>query len=119
MRFDDTFTFKLESSDGDAVITCAELPLDIRHEIAAYVRLKKEDMSGEVVERYQTAMCESVIEVQGLSDSKGEVTAERVRARKISPRMLDVISSAAWAALAASTVTDEKKSDSKSESVSA
>lgn len=111
MKIDDTFTFKLESPDGDAVIVCTELPLDIRHELSAILRLGKDALSAEVVERYQTAMCESVVSVEGLSDSK-PITGERVRARKISARTLDLITTGYWAAFTAQNAIDEKKRDS-------
>lgn len=112
MYFDDSFTFQLESPDGNAVIKCTELPLDIRHEIAAHLRLKKNDLSSEIIERYQSAICATVLDVSGLSDSFGEVSAERVRAKKISPRLLDLITTAFWAAINAREVSTEKKSNS-------
>jgi len=115
MKFDDTFAFDLKSPDGDAHIVCSELPLDIRHEISARLRSKDEVMAPDLVERYQTAMCESVIEITGLFDAKGEVTPARVHDKKISPKLLDVITTAAWAALSTQSGTTEKKSDSKPE----
>ncbi len=117
MKFDDTFTFALESPDGNATITCQELPLDILHEVRACLRLKKDgdNIPDEIVQRYQTAMCESVVSVKGLEDGRGEVTAERVRAKRISPRLLDAITSASWAVKKAGEEVDQKKENSKTE----
>lgn len=117
MKFIDTFTFALESPDGNATITCADLPLDILHEVRACLRLKKEDenIPEDIVQRYQSAMCESVVDVKGLQDGRGEVTAERVRAKHISPRLLDAITSASWAVKKANEDIDQKKETSKTE----
>jgi hypothetical protein len=115
MQFDDTFSFKLESPEGDALITCTELPLDIHHELRAAIRLKKDVFPPELADRYETSICESVVSVEGLSDARGPVTGERVRAKKISSKLLAIIQKAYWGAIAAQNDTSEKKSDSKTE----
>jgi hypothetical protein len=101
MQFDDTITFKLESPEGDATITCTELPLDIQHELRAAIRAGKDQFPRELFDRYEAAICESVISVEGLSDARGPVTGERVRAKKISEKLQVVIRTAFYAALAA------------------
>jgi hypothetical protein len=117
MKFDDTYQFEMQSPDGNAKIVCTELPLNILHEIRAHLRLKKDgdNIPEDIVARYQTAMCESVVSVSGLEDGQGVVTAERVRAKQITPRLLDVITAASWAAKRATEEVDQKKETSKTE----
>lgn len=115
MHFDDTLTFKLESPEGDAVITCTELPLDIQHELRAAMRVGKDKFPADLLDRYESAVCESVVSIEGLNDARGPVTGERVRAKKLSTKLLGVITTAFWAAYAAQNAVSEKKSDSKTE----
>lgn len=120
MRYKNTLTFKLESPDGDAVITCRGLSRKASAKFRAALRLDKEKDSGLLLEATESILdevCKSVISCEGLEYEDGsEIPLEDIREGLIDDKLSQLIFSAFMVAFAAKEEVSEEKKSTAAES---
>lgn len=105
MKYSDTFTFKLESPDGDAVFTAKYLPLNLLHELRAAGRIEKNDENlgklEEIERRYLAQVLGGIVSVEGLETLDGTpITAAEFNVLAVDSKLANMVCAAYLAAYA-------------------
>ena len=122
LNFRSEINVKLESPDGDAVITFKrKVAKDEQIELADLQRKTKEfreaEQSDKVNDLWHDFFSQRVIRVEGITQDGEKITPEMIKNREVFPELLTIIYNAYTSATAGEA--DEKKEDSDKESSSA